>query len=66
MIELGCGGWMADFGEYLPTDTYLHNGVSAEIMHNARLRCGRSVTTKPLKKRASSARSFLYARRFYR
>ncbi len=26
---------MADFGEYLPTDTYLHNGVSAEIMHNA-------------------------------
>lgn len=35
MIELGCGGWMADFGEYLPTDTYLHNGISAEIMHNA-------------------------------
>ena len=35
MIELGCGGWMTDFGEYLPTDTYLHNGVSAEIMHNA-------------------------------
>ncbi len=35
MIELDCGGWMADFGEYLPTDTYLHNGISAEIMHNA-------------------------------
>ena len=35
LIELGCGGWMADFGEYLPTDTYLYNGVSAEIMHNA-------------------------------
>ena len=35
LIELGCGGWMADFGEYLPTDTFLHNGVSAEIMHNA-------------------------------
>lgn len=35
MIALGCGGWMADFGEYLPTDTVLHNGVSAEIMHNA-------------------------------
>lgn len=35
LIGLGCGGWMADFGEYLPTDTYLHNGVSAEIMHNA-------------------------------
>ncbi|MCW0313709.1 Sulfoquinovosidase [Pantoea ananatis] len=35
LIALGCRGWMADFGEYLPTDTYLHNGVSAEIMHNA-------------------------------
>lgn len=35
LIELGCGGWMADFGEYLPTDTHLYNEVSAEIMHNA-------------------------------
>lgn len=35
LIASGCGGWMADFGEYLPTDTFLHNGVSAEIMHNA-------------------------------
>ncbi|MFP2469436.1 alpha-glucosidase [Pseudescherichia vulneris] len=35
LIDLGCSGWMADFGEYLPTDTFLHNGVSAEIMHNA-------------------------------
>lgn len=35
IIKLGCKGWMADFGEYLPTDCYLHNGVSAEIMHNA-------------------------------
>ena len=35
LIEFGLDGWMADFGEYLPTDTLLHNGVSAEIMHNA-------------------------------
>lgn len=35
MIDLGIKGWMADFGEYLPTDCYLSNGVSAEIMHNA-------------------------------
>jgi sulfoquinovosidase len=26
---------MADFGEYLPIDCILHNGVSAKIMHNA-------------------------------
>ncbi|MGC6231350.1 alpha-glucosidase [Hafnia paralvei] len=35
LIEFGLDGWMADFGEYLPTDTVLHNGVDAEIMHNA-------------------------------
>ncbi len=34
LIKLGIKGWMADFGEYLPTDCYLKNGVSAHIMHN--------------------------------
>ncbi len=35
LIGFGLDGWMADFGEYLPTDCYLSNGVSAQIMHNA-------------------------------
>lgn len=35
LIDFGLDGWMADFGEYLPTDCKLSNGVSAEIMHNA-------------------------------
>ncbi|MGL5099344.1 MAG: alpha-glucosidase [Fusobacteriaceae bacterium] len=35
LIDFGLDGWMADFGEYLPTDCKLHNGVNAEIMHNA-------------------------------
>lgn len=35
LINFGLDGWMADFGEYLPIDCYLSNGVSAEIMHNA-------------------------------
>lgn len=34
MIEFGLGGWMADFGEYLPTDVKLFNGSSAMIEHN--------------------------------
>ena len=34
MIDFGLSGWMADFGEYLPTDCALSNGVSAEIEHN--------------------------------
>jgi alpha-glucosidase len=35
MIDLGLGGWMADFGEYLPTDAVLADGTSAEMAHNA-------------------------------
>ncbi len=36
MIDFGLSGWMADFGEYLPTDVVLHSGESAEtVMHNA-------------------------------
>lgn len=34
LIEFGVSGWMADFGEYLPTDLVLHNGVSPMIEHN--------------------------------
>ncbi len=34
ILEFGIDGWMADFGEYLPTDITLHNGVSAMIEHN--------------------------------
>ena len=35
MIDFGMSGWMADFGEYLPTDAHLASGVDAELMHNA-------------------------------
>lgn len=34
LIDFGLSGWMADFGEYLPTDAVLYNGVSAMIEHN--------------------------------
>ena len=34
MLELGMSGWMADFGEYLPTDCVLHEGDPAKL-HNA-------------------------------
>jgi len=35
MLDAGLDGWMADFGEYLPTDVELANGVDAMLMHNA-------------------------------
>ncbi|KAB8039263.1 alpha-glucosidase [Janthinobacterium aquaticum] len=35
MLDFGLSGWMADFGEYLPIDLRLANGVDARLMHNA-------------------------------
>jgi alpha-glucosidase len=35
MLDFGLSGWMADFGEYLPIDVHLANGVDARLMHNA-------------------------------
>ncbi len=34
MIDFGLDGWMADFGEYLPTDSVLFSGEDPEIVHN--------------------------------
>ena len=34
MIDLGFSGWMADFGEYLPTDAVLYSGEDSELVHN--------------------------------
>lgn len=34
MIGLGMGGWMADFGEYLPIDAMLYSGEDPAIIHN--------------------------------
>ncbi|MFC7393623.1 alpha-glucosidase [Scopulibacillus cellulosilyticus] len=35
LIDFGLDGWMADFGEYLPTDVELASAESAKLMHNA-------------------------------
>lgn len=34
MLDIGLSGWMADFGEYLPVDVRLSNGVDGMLMHN--------------------------------
>lgn len=34
LLDFGLSGWMADFGEYLPTDTVLYSGRSAALAHN--------------------------------
>lgn len=34
MIGIGLSGWMADFGEYLPTDCVLYSGEDPKLVHN--------------------------------
>jgi len=34
MLGIGMAGWMADFGEYLPTDVALADGTDAMLAHN--------------------------------
>lgn len=34
MIDMGLAGWMADFGEYLPTDANIYDPKGATSMHN--------------------------------
>ncbi|WP_172339855.1 alpha-glucosidase [Novosphingobium sp. SG751A] len=34
MLDIGIDGWMADFGEYLPTDVRLAGGMDAMEAHN--------------------------------
>lgn len=34
MVAFGFSGWMADFGEYLPTDCVLSSGEDPELVHN--------------------------------
>ena len=35
MLDFGLSGWMADFGEYLPTDVRLFDGTDGMLAHNA-------------------------------
>jgi alpha-glucosidase len=35
MLDFGLSGWMADFGEYLPTDVRLANRMDGMLAHNA-------------------------------
>lgn len=34
MVDFGLSGWMADFGEYLPTDCVLFSVENPELVHN--------------------------------
>ena len=67
MLDFGLSGWMADFGEYLPIDVHLANGVDAKLMHNAWPTLWAEVNARAVEEPRQDGRGpVLHARRLHR
>ncbi|MCM2291022.1 alpha-glucosidase [Allorhizobium sp. BGMRC 0089] len=62
MLDFGLSGWMADFGEYLPIDLFLHNGVDAKLMHNAWPVLWAEVNDRAVKSRSKTGDALFFMR----
>jgi len=62
MIDYGLSGWMADFGEYLPIDVKLANGVDAKVMHNAWPTLWAEVNARAVESRGKTGESLFFMR----
>ncbi|MDP2791020.1 MAG: alpha-glucosidase [Rectinemataceae bacterium] len=62
MIDLGLSGWMADFGEYLPTDAVLWDGTPALIAHNLWSALWAKCNYEAVKKAGSESEVFYFMR----
>src|SRR6478735_1390518 len=62
MIDFGLSGWMADFGEYLPLDVHLANGVDAKLMHNAWPTLWAEVNARAVEKRGRTGDILFFMR----
>lgn len=62
MIDYGLSGWMADFGEYLPVDVHLANGVDARLMHNAWPTLWAEVNARAVEKRGKTGEILFFMR----
>jgi alpha-glucosidase len=62
MIDFGLSGWMADFGEYLPIDVHLANGVDAKVMHNAWPTLWAEVNARAVEKRGKTGEVLFFMR----
>ena len=60
MLDIGLSGWMADFGEYLPTDLRLRNG-DPMLLHNAWPALWAAVNARAVASRNSDALFFMRA-----
>ena len=62
MLDFGLSGWMADFGEYLPIDVKLSNGVDAKLMHNAWPTLWAEVNAKAVASRGKTGEALFFMR----
>jgi len=62
MLDFGLSGWMADFGEYLPIDVKLANGVDAKLMHNAWPTLWAEVNARAVESRGKTGEAMFFMR----
>jgi len=62
MLDYGLSGWMADFGEYLPTDVRLASGVDARLMHNQWPTLWAEVNAKAVASRGKTGEALFFMR----
>jgi alpha-glucosidase len=61
-LGYGFDGWMADFGEWLPTDTALSNGADAEGFHNEYPRAYHALSSEVIATRSNPNASAVLSR----
>ncbi|MFV3075894.1 alpha-glucosidase [Niveispirillum fermenti] len=65
MLDFGLSGWMADFGEYLPTDVRLHDGTDGMLAHNAWPVLWAEVNARALASRGKTGEALFFMRAGY-
>ncbi|WP_426230360.1 alpha-glucosidase [Pararhizobium sp. DWP3-4] len=62
MLDYGLSGWMADFGEYLPIDVHLSNGIDAKLMHNIWPTLWAEINAKAVASRGQTGEALFFMR----
>lgn len=62
LIDFGLSGWMADFGEYLPTDARLASGMDGMHAHNAWPALWAEANAKGVAKRGRTGEALFFMR----
>ncbi len=62
MLDFGIMGWMADFGEYLPTDVRLFDGMDPMLAHNAWPTLWAKVNARALELRGKTGDALFFMR----